>query len=65
MENPGRLRGASQPDARLDADLFGDGQRQDEEEAKEHQGKALVRVEMVRHLRLWQPGQHLVQGVAH
>lgn len=58
-------RARSSPDVLLDADLLGDGQRQDEEEAEEHQGEALVRIEVVWHLRLWQPSQHLVQGTAH
>lgn len=55
----------SKPDVLLDADLFGDGQREDEEEAEKHQGEALVHVEVVGHLRLWQPGQHLVKGATH
>lgn len=46
-------RATNSPDVLLDADLLGNGQRQDEEEAEEHQGEPLVRVEVVRHLRLW------------
>lgn len=44
------------PDVFLNADLFGDGQRQDEEAAEQHQGEALVSVEVVRHLWLGQTG---------
>lgn len=49
----------------LDANFFRDGQREDDEEAHDEEGKSLVSVPVIRHLRLTGTRHSLIQRNTH
>lgn len=53
------------PGVFLDANLFGDGEREDEDEAHDEEVEPLVRVPVVRYLALKGPRHRLIQRHTH